>query len=106
MYIAFELSMPKVGSWNGKWTGAGRNYVVVRKFYKPQCDVILAPQHYYYDFGDGWGMNISVRQVDYKTAAKLKKTSQGFCGYEWAISSIVQYGDIYNSKQIAEMATK
>ena len=28
MIVCFELSMPNVGSWNGKWSGEDRRYII------------------------------------------------------------------------------
>lgn len=55
---------------------------------------ILDKGSFYYNFGDGWGMSISVREVDSKEAAKIRKKSVGFCGYDWAIDSILQHQKI------------
>jgi hypothetical protein len=111
MLIAFELTMPNVGSWNGKWTGAGRCYVRIINFTqkygtsataKEKVKDILKNSSYYYNFGDGWGANVSVREVKAGEAAKLRRKSVGFCGYEWMIDSILQYGEILNSRQREE----
>jgi hypothetical protein len=113
MYLAFFLSMPNCGSWNGKWSGAGRKYVVVRRFLKHKLDNanrILNTGYYHYSWEDGWGAGITVKEVDSKQAAKLRKESQGFCGYEWMVDTIVDYGkplanheieDFLNNKKIS-----
>lgn len=91
MILSFRLSMPNIGSWNGKWTGESRNYVVTRKFGKSgeeKAKQILDKKSYYYNFGDGWGALVSVGEVDAKEAAKLRKKSDGFFGYEWMVESI------------------
>ena len=108
MLLAFELTMPNVGSWNGKWTGAERLYVRIFNFTqrygssktaKEKAKSILEGGSYYYNFGDGWGANVSVREVKSREATKLKTKSVGFCGYEWMIDSILQYGKILNTEQ-------
>jgi len=118
--LSFELTMPNVGSWNGKWTGADRKYFVIRRLDNETANKIMADAKtipiyegfinrqqigytqprkcYYYNFGDGWGANICVEQVDVKEANKRRKNSAGFCGYEWMIDSIIMYDDILNSK--------
>ena len=32
MILSFELSMPNIGSWNGKWTGSERVYAIIKNF--------------------------------------------------------------------------
>jgi hypothetical protein len=91
MLMAFELSMPGCGSWNGRWTGEGRPYVRVENITK-KWDV--KPGRHSYDFGDGWRASVTVRQVDGKTAAKLRRQSAGFCGYDWMINEIKNHGRI------------
>ena len=106
MYLAFFLSMPNCGSWNGKWSGAGRKYVVVRRFLKHKLDNanrILNTGYYHYSWEDGWGAGITVKEVDSKQAAKLRKESQGFCGYEWMVKSLWDYDKILNSIQVEEL---
>ncbi len=98
MLLAFSLSMPNIGSWNGKWSGDGHNYVVVKSFTGKQkiekAKEILKKGRYYYDFGDGWCACVSVQDVDSKTASKLRRKSDGFCGYDWMIKSIINTGVI------------
>lgn len=50
MQVSFELSMPNNNSWNGKWTGDGECYCVIRTMKEP-------PKlgRYSYNFGDGSG---------------------------------------------------
>lgn len=104
--LSFELTMPNVGSWNGKWTGADKKYYVIRKY----ADKILERPHFvdllkdgkdswYYSWGDGWGANVRVEIVDNKEAAKRRKISKGFCGYEWMIDTIVSHGKILTSTE-------
>lgn len=96
IHIAFILSMPNVGSWNGKWTGADGLYVKVRS-YPNKSDItskVLTRKAYYYDFGDGWGASVKCEKVDAKRKQTLKKNSQDFCGYDWMIDEIEQFGRI------------
>ena len=99
MLIEFKLSMPNIGSWDGKWTGEDNYYARVINITKrwgsgkkanELVKQILDKGSFYYDFRDGWGMSIAVREVDSKEAAKIRKKSKGFCGYDWAIESILQ----------------
>lgn len=91
MLLSFELSMPGVASANGKWTGASKRYVRVENVPKKS---LAKPGYYVYDFGDGWRASVTVREVDGATARKLRRLSDGFCGYDWMISDIRQYGRI------------
>jgi hypothetical protein len=109
MLIAFELTMPNVGSWNGKWTGEDRYYARVFNFTKrygqsktaiEKANAILKGKNYYYSFVDGWGANVETKKVTVAEAAKIRRRSKGFCGYDWMIESILNCGKILNSKQI------
>jgi len=96
--LAFTLSMPGVGSWDGRWSGAGRPYVIVRpvrsKAAKEFAEEILDGSPYRYDFGDGWAASVSVREVDGVEARKLRRASAGFCGYGWMVDEIMEHGRI------------
>ncbi len=99
MILSFELSMPNVNSWNGKWSGEGTLYAIVKNFGRSKkaddkAQNILDKGYYHYNFGDGWSAGISVRQVDTKEAAKLRRKSSGFCGYDWMVKSIEENGTI------------
>ena len=99
MKLCFELSMPNVGSWNGRWTGEGKCYARIIDFGKSKigaekASAILANDSYGYNFVDGWCARISVKEVTSKEATSIKRRSAGFCGYEWMIDSIRKHGDI------------
>lgn len=100
MLLAFELSMPGVNSWNGKWSGESKSFV---KVLKVGTKSLAKPGYYHYDFGDGWRAAVSVRKVDAATARKLRKESLGFCGYDWMIDEILDNGRI---KTLAERSIK
>lgn len=93
MIISFILSMPNNNAWNGKWSGEDRCYAKVinlgrtKKAEKLGTE-ILEKGYFYYNFGDGWGAGVTAKEVDAKEAAKIRKKSVGFCGYEWMIDSI------------------
>ena len=97
--LSFELTMPNVGSWNGKWTGESKKYFVVRKVNDDVANIIfkndtLLQENFYYRFGDGWGANVCVEVVDFKEAQKRRRKSAGFAGYEWMIDSIIKHNEI------------
>ena len=125
MLIAYFLSMPNVGSWNGQWSGSGRKYVKVRKYDKKTgtkimkgCSEIMERKYsgsifdrkvvsetptgrfsksWYYRWNDGWGASVVAETVDSKLANKLRKESDGFCNYDWMINSIERIDEIKNS---------
>ena len=91
MLLAFELTMPTVGSWNGTWSGEGRHYVRVHNVGKTSK---AKPGAYEYAFGDGWTARVTVRKVDSAEARKRRRKSAGFCGYDWMIAEIRELGRI------------
>jgi len=97
MTLAFFLSMSNPPSWNGKWSGEGRKYVKTVKFKKKElenADKILKNGGYSYSWSDGWRALVRVEQVTPEQSRQLTKTSDGFCGYEWMITSIIKKGYI------------
>jgi hypothetical protein len=111
MMIAFILTMPNVGSWDGKWTGEADLHAWVMNYTKKygtskaakgKIEPLLKKKNFYYGFGDGWDANIEVKTVTASGAAKIRKKTKGFCGYDWMIDSILQCGEILNDKQRRE----
>lgn len=97
--IAFELSMPGVGSWNGRWSGEGRAYVKLVSLGRSAVATareaeIVAGSPFRYDFGDGWAASVSARLVDGAETRSLRRSSAGFCGYDWMVDEIVADGRI------------
>jgi len=105
MIIQFTLTMPNVGSWNGKWTGESNLYAITRKMKKAQADKVLEKSSYYYNFGDGWGADVSVKHIDAYHAIKVRKASRGFCAYDWMVHSIIDHGEILNTTQRKQRAS-
>lgn len=99
MYLIYTLSMPGVASWNGRWSGEGKFYAVVRQYGTRRSQEfarkILNDAPYHYRWNDGWAAQVSVREATSLEARRAKKASQGFCGYDWMIDSIETYGAIY-----------
>lgn len=107
MIVSFQLTMPNVGSWNGKWSGEGSKYYVIKKVSERW---IKKQEHFktlleankdswHYSWSDGWGANVTAEIVTSYEASKRRKQSSGFCGYEWMVDSIMWYGEIMNSSQ-------
>ncbi len=102
-FLCFELSMPSVNSWNGRWSGEDNFYAVLRSVGRSnkdrvKADNILSIGSFRYDFEDGWAACVSVREIDTKEASKVIKKSKGFCGYEWMVNSIMLHGEIVIKK--------
>jgi hypothetical protein len=101
-YVLFELSMPNNNAWNGKWSQEGKLHCRVRAypFRKTQKAIderlknVLSTKGCYYNFGDGWGAYVSVRECAGKEKTAYNKRSQGFCGYDWMIDELERYGRI------------
>lgn len=103
MKICFELSMPNRGSWNGRWSGEENLYAKVLNFSNSKsgnatANKILEHKSYYHRWDDGWGASISVRKVEGKESASIKRRSRGFCGYDWMIDNIRSHGTCYKKK--------
>ena len=87
--VEFRLTMPNVGSWNGRWSGEDRNYTIVRRLPDERIRDLGIPRSWRYDFGDGWVAGVSARVMD-KGGRRAK--SDGFCGYEWMVENILRWG--------------
>ncbi len=97
MILSFTLSMPNNNSWDGKWSGEDDLYVRTKNFTAKQIDIsypIREKGYFHYNFGDGWSAGIDVKEITSQEGAKLRKKSKGFCGYDWMIGEIIQYGEI------------
>lgn len=96
--LSFTLSTPRVGTWDGRWSGEGRLYAMTRVLGRTkaahQQAAALAGRAFTYDFGDGWVAKVDVKLIDAKQAAALRKTSRGFLGYDWMVNSILAHGEI------------
>ncbi len=92
MLISFELSMPGNNAWNGRWSGEGTCYGIVKSFRKMPATFKLGS--YGYNFGDGWYANVTVREITQAAADKLRKQTKGFNGYDWMVDEITTLGRI------------
>lgn len=105
--VSFQLTMPNIGSWNGRWTGESNKYYVIEKI----SDRYLNSQehfktllekgkdYWHYSWNDGWGANVTAEIIDASEARKRRKESKGFCGYEWMITTIKHYGKPMNDAE-------
>jgi hypothetical protein len=97
--LSFTLSMPSNNAWNGKWSGEGKLYAVVRsmgqsKKAKEAAKAVLEKGYFTHNFGDGWVAGVEVKEVSAAEARKIRKRSSGFMGYEWMVDSIIAHGEI------------
>lgn len=96
--------MPNVGSWNGRWSGANKQYFVIRSYTGERRKRILEIFNgknecgFYYNFGDGWGASVHMEIINAQEGRKRRKASAGFCGYEWMIDSIIKHGEILSKE--------
>lgn len=106
--IAFRLSMPGVGSWNGRWSGEGREYVKVvslgrSKKAEAHEDEIVTGGYYYYSFGDSWSAAVTATLITPVEARRLRRVSMGFCGYDWMVDEIIEHGRILTLSERADL---
>lgn len=109
MIICFELGMPNVGSWNGKWSGDGGKYYLHRNVPKAKAMEILENKErnsWYYNFGDGWGASVTATHVTSSEKRRLEKLSVGFAGYDWMVDEIIQEGKILTKEERKLKRTK
>ena len=90
--IAFELTMPNRGSWNGKWTGDRDIYARVLPDKKVPKEYV--GKNFYYSWDDGWTACVSTYKVTSSEANLIRRKSKGFYGYDWMIESICEKGKI------------
>lgn len=86
--------MPSNNSWNGKWSGDGRLFAKVVNMGKTKraaekVNKILDEGSFYYRWEDGWCACVKVRKVNVEEANRLRRKSEGFCGYDWMVTSII-----------------
>lgn len=101
-HFVFKLTMPNNNSWNGKWTGEGKLYCHVRSYKEnigKKLENVLSTSGCYYDFGDGWGAYVSVEECSSSEKQQYRKRSEGFCGYDWMIDEIEEYGRILTREE-------
>ena len=96
MLIQFTLSMPSNNAWNGKWSGEGNLYAIVRSTRAVHSVAlpILEKGYWSYTFGDGWTAGVSAKQIDSAEARRVRKKSRGFAGYDWMVNSIFDHNEI------------
>ena len=95
MILCFELSMPGRGSWNGRWSGSDNLYAKVvnmgrSKKSAEKARKILEEGSFGYHWNDGWSASVNVREVDGNESRRIRRKTNGFCGYDWMVRSIIR----------------
>jgi hypothetical protein len=103
MTLAFLLSMPHAASWNGKWSGEGQCYALLRKFPNKTAERIYAGSPYFYRWPDGWCAEVEVQKPNAADSRKLRKATKGFWGCEWMVDSIFLRGKILADREVKEL---
>ena len=96
-YLVFTLSMPKVNTWNGHWSGENDKHVKAVKLTTKQEKQLpdIINKDFGYRWEDGWYANVHVQLVDSASEKNhLIKGSKGFCGYDWMIQSLIKHGRV------------
>lgn len=105
--LSFTLSMPGRKSWNGRWSGENKLYVLTRTFRGAdvaKARALAGEGSYSYRWDDGWCASVAVAEVDSREASKLRRKSAGFCGYDWMVSAIVAHGRIVADHELKKEA--
>jgi hypothetical protein len=95
--IMFMLTMPQKGSWDGKWTGENKLYVLIRMVSKEAAERLLdgnKVKQWDYNFGDGWVAQIDGRYIEEGESNEFTRKSAGFAGYDWMVDSLLIDGTI------------
>lgn len=90
--IVFKLTMPKSGSWNGKWSGEGKLYTLSKQ--NKQVPKKCWGKTYMYNWSDGWTVRVDAIWMPFHEAEKYTRKSEGFQGYDWMVDSIIKYNEI------------
>lgn len=103
MNIVFKLSMPGRASWNGRWSGEGNLYAIVKNIGTSQKAIakvqpLLEQRYFSHAWGDGWRASIEVTTADPSEIRRIRRLSKGFCGYDWMVNNILSHGNCYDKK--------
>lgn len=102
--VQFRLSMPSSPSWNGKWSGEGKNYSVVRELDDAAVRALLwieedhelaIERTWFHRWSDGWCAGVMARIVP---AGEELPPSLGFHGYDWMIDNLLHHGTPYSEE--------
>jgi hypothetical protein len=98
MMLAFTLKMPERPSWDGHWSGEGKNFVRVRtiepRSKRARTQAMKLVGEHSFHWPDGWRALVEVKVVTFEQARALRRESDGFSGYDWMIDSLLTFGEI------------
>lgn len=86
--VEFRLLMPGVASWDGKWSGEERNYVLYLQLSEADIGRLSIPTGWYYSWDDGWCAEVRARVME---KGERRKKSDGFNGYDWMVDNILRW---------------
>lgn len=86
--VEFRLTMPGVASWDGKWSGEGRNYVIYETLSAAEIEHLSIPTSWRYAWDDGWCAEVRARVME---KGERKQKSDGFNGYDWMVRNILRW---------------
>lgn len=99
--LEFRLSMPGRSSWNGGWSGEGRNYVIYREISNERAIRLLEGKDsasWSHSWSDGWSALVTARVM---APGERAKKSEGFSGYGWMVDNILLYGATEKPAEVA-----
>lgn len=102
--LEFTLSMPGRASWDGRWSGEDRAYLLYKMVPDAVAKRLLGPDgksYWSHRWSDGWRAGIDARVMK---PGERRKKSAGFCGYDWMVSNILSHGSPYASAPAPEEA--
>lgn len=102
--VEFTLSMPYRPS-TSSW-GKERDYRVFRSIDYPTLAKLFplgrSQKSWFYSWSDGWRARVDGRIM--AQGERTKKTD-GFCGYDWMVESLIRHGAIYAEGEAPAVAS-
>jgi hypothetical protein len=89
--IEFRLYMPGRASWDGRWSGEGKDYLIYHTLRAAAIAALSLPNSWGHAFDDGWYARVSARLME---PGERRKKSAGFSGYDWMVRNILRWGHI------------
>ena len=90
--VEFRLTMPSINTWNGRWSGEGKHYVIVKKLTSRAVADLLGDESersWFHRWDDGWCARVTARVMP---SGSRRPKSDGFCGYDWMIENLLAVG--------------